>query len=299
MGRLILCAANNKKEDLSLYLLTNPSTAEDASAVRRLFDSPGDWKDEGDSSLDKLFEFGEWVVTFGSPDAGLHAVDSTTHEDATSGSKRTAVEPGGSNTTAEGPNPTAVLNVAVRSQPFGTDAPLAATREAVNTKDSAASAGAAHPVPSSKGRHAATPTASTIPAPMPVTNTSHNQPSRREPAKVTKKPNVYHLTKGDGWPSDALQKLKMTVKTNWKAGEVQACITRADGKDFKMTKDQELKLVLQGKVEALGQYAICIQKSCKANPVSVKFRTLGVAVDYKIVEFKLGGKDGKTVEIDS
>ncbi|GAB1312347.1 hypothetical protein MFIFM68171_02557 [Madurella fahalii] len=211
MGRLILRAANNKKEDLSFQyikigLMTNPPDLAGPAAGRRLFNTPGDWNDEEDTTvLDKLLETGEWAVEKVSP--GDHDPNANPH-----------VEEG-------------------------------------------------------------------------------NPPPPSPPIQIEKAGNVCHLFKGEGWAAN-VQPLKLTVETVWAASEVQARITRADGKDFKVPKDQEFKLVLQGPVEALGRYAVRVQESWKKNPASLKWGAQGVAVDYKMVELKLA-QNGKTVEVNS
>ncbi|RBA17888.1 hypothetical protein FPRO05_10906 [Fusarium proliferatum] len=91
--------------------------------------------------------------------------------------------------------------------------------------------------------------------------------------------NVYKLSKGTGWPTN-LPPLEVTIKTERSAGEMQASVHGLKGTDFKVPRDQELSLVLQGDIQELGRYKIKIAESWKKVP-GLKFGGEGTAISYK------------------
>lgn len=91
--------------------------------------------------------------------------------------------------------------------------------------------------------------------------------------------NVYKLSKGTGWPTN-LPPLEVTIKTERSAGEMQASVHGLNGTHFKVPRDQELSLVLQGDIQELGRYKIKIAESWKKVP-GLKFGGEGTAISYK------------------
>ncbi|KAF4443776.1 hypothetical protein FACUT_1057 [Fusarium acutatum] len=96
--------------------------------------------------------------------------------------------------------------------------------------------------------------------------------------------NVYKLTKGTGWPTN-LPSPEVTVKTERSAGEMQASVHGLKGTDFKVPRDQELSLVLQGDIQELGRYKIKIAESWKKVP-GLKFGGEGIAISYKDINIQ-------------
>ncbi|KAF5636141.1 hypothetical protein F52700_5455 [Fusarium sp. NRRL 52700] len=96
--------------------------------------------------------------------------------------------------------------------------------------------------------------------------------------------NVYELRKGTGWPAN-LPPLEVTFKTDRLAGEMQASMHGLKGTDFKVPRDQDLSLVLQGDIQELGRYKIKITESWKKIP-GLKFGGEGTAISYKDINIQ-------------
>ncbi|KAF5551227.1 hypothetical protein FMEXI_3343 [Fusarium mexicanum] len=99
------------------------------------------------------------------------------------------------------------------------------------------------------------------------------------PLELTLQGNAYQLSKSKGWPANS-PALEVKVKTDRSVGEMQASVQGLKGSDFKVPRDQELTLELQGDIQALGNYKIKIAESWKKIP-GLKFGGEGTAISYK------------------
>ncbi|EWG51902.1 hypothetical protein FVEG_10757 [Fusarium verticillioides 7600] len=109
--------------------------------------------------------------------------------------------------------------------------------------------------------------------------TLNKHQSEESLSETTLKGNVYELSRGSGWPTN-LPALEVAVKTDRSAGEMQASVQGSKSTGFRVPKDQELSLVLQGDIQELGRYKMKIAESWKKVP-GLKFGGEGTAISYR------------------